>query len=77
VASLKKQLNHDIDTNRLSVGMVRFVMIETRYMTTYKGNGVVFCRKQMKEEEQIGGGGVVLLVIILILPIYLPTKIND
>jgi hypothetical protein len=32
-------------------------MIETRYMTTYKGNGVVFCRKQMKEEEQIGGGG--------------------
>jgi hypothetical protein len=57
VASLKKQLNHDIDTNRLSVGMVRFVMIETRYITTYKGNGVVFCRKKMKEEEQIGGGG--------------------
>jgi hypothetical protein len=57
VASLEKQLNHDIDTNRLSVGMVRFVMIETRYITTYKGNGVVFCRKKMKEEEQIGGGG--------------------
>lgn len=57
MASLKKQLNHDIDTNRLSVGMVRFVMIETRYITTYKGNGVVFCRKKMKEEEQIGGGG--------------------
>jgi hypothetical protein len=32
-------------------------MIETRYITTYKGNGVVFCRKKMKEEEQIRGGG--------------------
>jgi hypothetical protein len=52
MASLKKQLNHDIDTNRLSVGMVGFVMIETRYITKYKGN---FSRKQMKEEKQLGG----------------------
>ena len=55
MASLKKQLKYDIDTNRLSVGMVRFVMIETRYIAKYKRNGVVFCRKKMKEKQKIGG----------------------
>jgi hypothetical protein len=48
----KKVLDQNKDTDRLSVEVVKFMMMRAWFMKKWGGKGVVFCKKKKKGEEK-------------------------
>jgi hypothetical protein len=64
VVNLQRKMNQNRDANRLSVRVVRFVMMRAWFVTKYGVLCVVFCKRRRRRKRNEGGGeGVVCQVI--------------